>query len=93
MTPPDTSRAADDLQFIRSVMNRTHRRIDPHAFHFVLWGAIVLVWYPLANWLELQGEQTLFFVVMGLALAIGSVGSGLFEWRLSKRPTQDGPVW
>ena len=44
--------AAADLEYISSVIKRTQKRIDPHAFHFVLWGAIVLVCYPLLNYFQ-----------------------------------------
>jgi hypothetical protein len=42
--------AHSELEFIASVMRRTQAAVDPHAFHFVLWGALVLVCYPLMNW-------------------------------------------
>jgi hypothetical protein len=37
----DSQGAARDLEFIRGIVQRTDRRIDPHAFHFVHWGVIV----------------------------------------------------
>ena len=45
------STAIQDLDFIKQVVQRTDRRIDPHAFHYVHWGLIVLIWY-LANHLN-----------------------------------------
>ena len=39
----NTEVAGNDLRYIREVLERTHRRIDPHAWHFVLWGTIVLL--------------------------------------------------
>ncbi|MBU1677157.1 hypothetical protein KKA85_15420, partial [bacterium] len=46
----DTETARADIDFIRDVLRRTQARIDTHSFHSVHWGAIVLVWYPAANY-------------------------------------------
>jgi hypothetical protein len=34
-TEPSAAGAARDLEFIRDVVARTDRRVDPHAFHWV----------------------------------------------------------
>jgi hypothetical protein len=39
------------------VLDATRRRIDPQMFHFIIWGAIVLVWYPCDNWLAWRGAE------------------------------------
>jgi hypothetical protein len=86
----DSDAAAKDLEFIRSVMARTRRRVDPHAFHFVHWGAIVLVWYPLGNLFALEGRLDLL-VPLGIgALLLGSILSGVREFRLRRRPRLEG---
>ncbi len=77
---------ADDLAFVRDVMARAERRIDPHAFHFVSWGAVVLVWYPLMNWLEESGRRGAMLWVGLAALVLGFALSGLLEWRRTRRP-------
>ena len=69
------------LAYIREILDRTHRRIDPHAFHFVLWGTVVLIWYPLANYLVDH-----WIPIMIVSLVVGSLGSGLMEWRLARKP-------
>lgn len=75
----------DDLQFIRGIVERTQARIDPHAFHFVLWGALVLVCYPLLNWFDLRDRGDLrTYVGLGM-LVLGIVGSFLLEARLKSR--------
>lgn len=81
----DRDGAIDDLKFIRSVLERTERRIDPHAFHYVLWGAIVLVWYPLSHWFQLRGDTTAMLYLGIGAVALGTVLSGLLGWRRSRR--------
>lgn len=79
---------ADDLQFIRRVMDRTHARIDPHAFHFVLWGALVFVAYPLANWFD--GHAATRNWILGIMLATGAIGSFVLEMRLKGRARIEG---
>jgi len=86
----ETAGSGGDLQFIRRVMERTHARIDPHAFHFVLWGALVLVAYPLANWADLAGRGDLRNWALGSMLGLGAVGSFLLEMRLKARSRLEG---
>ena len=82
--------AAADLEYITSVIQRTQKRIDPHAFHFVLWGAIVLVCYPLLNYF--QGTENLPAMAWlgGGALLLGVLGSTFTEVRLARRPRLPG---
>jgi len=83
-------KAADQLRFIRDVIARTEGRIDPHAFHFVIWGTLVLVCYPLLNWLELQGNlRWMAWIGIG-ALVLGAVLSSAFEIRLAGKPRLSG---
>ena len=86
----ETNQAKQDLDFIQSILQRSQRRIDPHAFHFVHWGWIVLLWYPTSNWLILAGHNR-----AAIGLGIGSVLLGLTigtirEARLSKNPRLAG---
>jgi hypothetical protein len=82
----DADRAAGDLDVIRRVLEATHRRVDPHMFHFVLWGAVVLLWYPLSNWFEMQGNGLAQFVLAIVALVLGNLGSTIGEWREHRSP-------
>jgi hypothetical protein len=78
--------AARDLDYVRSILDRTQRRLDPHAFHFVGWGAIVLVWYPLENALALGGYPGSGRLALGVtALVLGCVVGGVGEFRLARR--------
>jgi hypothetical protein len=81
--------ASADLEFIKRIMQRTHARVDPHAFHFVLWGSLVLVTYPLLNALELSGHGMVRAWIGGGALVLGMVGSALFEM-LGRKPRLEG---
>jgi hypothetical protein len=89
-TPDATPDAARDLKLIREILERTEQRIDPHAFHFVWWGSIVLVWYPLANLFMLLGNRPAFFWTMAAALTIGSVGSAVMGYRSGRKPRLAG---
>lgn len=86
----ETAGPEGDLEFIRQVMARSQARIDPHAFHFVLWGALVLVAYPLANWAELAGRADLGNWVGGGMLGLGILGSSLLEMRLKTHSRLEG---
>jgi hypothetical protein len=87
-TRMDPARA--DLAYIRDVMERTDRRIDPHAFHFVHWGAIVLVWFPLGTWFELEGRLDLLAWLCAGSLALGIALGVVREIALAKRPRLEG---
>lgn len=86
-SPPN---AGDDLRYIRDVLHRTEQRVDPHAFHYVHWGAIVLVWYPLATFLAHRGRMDLYAGVGIAALALGVLLSVVREKRLSRHPRLEG---
>jgi hypothetical protein len=86
MAPTDPAPdAAKDVAFLRDLMARAQRRIDPHAFHFVLWGTLVLVWYPAINWLQDRGRLTHMAVVGGVGLLLGVVGSAFLGARVARR--------
>lgn len=87
MTEPaiDRDGAARDVRYIREVLARTHGRIDPHAFHFVAWGAIVLVWYPVTNLCERAGRMDVYAGTCVAAAVLGTLLSLGLERRLSRR--------
>jgi hypothetical protein len=82
-TDRDTARR--DVHFIREVLARTQRRVDPRAFHFVAWGVLVLAWFPLANVFERAGRMDLYVVTNVGFFALGFAASVIFEWRLRGR--------
>lgn len=81
----DERQAGADLEYVRAMMDRAGRRIDPHLFHTVHWGAIVLVWYPLMNYLFAAGRGTAAAAVGGGALLLGAALSVVLEMRLKGR--------
>ncbi len=85
------ARAAEqELQFIRRVIERTQRRVDPHAFHFVHWGAIVLVGYPAINACTLSGRDAWVPWIGGAALLLGGILSCVREMALARQPRLPG---
>jgi hypothetical protein len=86
----ERTEAKRELAFLRELFERTRRRLDPHAFHFVHWGAIVLLWYPVANWLQLQGRFAEMVWVGGGAVALGIALSSGREIRLASKPRLPG---
>jgi hypothetical protein len=82
--------AAKDVEFLRELVTRAQRRVDPHAYHLVLWGALVLVWYPVVNWLQDQRRFTEMSVVGGIGLLLGIVGSTVLSSRVAKRTRVEG---
>ncbi len=82
--------ASGDLGYIRDVLARTEARIDPHAFHFVMWGTLVLVCYPLLNWFELMHRPRWMLSIGVGGLVLGSVLSCVFEIRLARCPRLSG---
>jgi len=91
MTPTDsTPDARGDLEYLRAVLARAERRVDPHAFHFVHWGLIVLVLYPLLDWLYREGHSALAAAANGVALLLGTTLSVVRERRLSRHSRLEG---
>jgi hypothetical protein len=86
----DKQMASAELEFITSIMRRTHQRIDVHAFHYVHWGAIVLVWYPVSNWFQQQGRIGWMAGIGIGAVVLGMVLSGVREALLAKKPRLAG---
>lgn len=85
--PADARRDAQEhVAFIHEVVRKTDQRVDPHAFHYVHWGAIVLVWYPLSTWLQSRGHVTAMIVVGVVSFVGGMVLSMLRELRLKRIP-------
>ena len=80
--------ATVDLDFIKEVMQKTHRRIDTHAFHTIIWGCIVFVWYPLGNYFVQAEMMTAYFALIPICLVLGSILSGVSEYRRAKTPLE-----
>lgn len=86
----DRSSVVADIDYIKDVVRRSHRRIDGHCFHSVHWGLIVLVWYPVVNFLANRGMWVGYVVVSVVAFLLGSFLSGYREHKLGKNPRMAG---
>ena len=86
----DNAQATVDLRFIKEIMQKTHRRIDTHAFHTIIWGTIVLVWYPLGNYFQQEGNLTAYFALIPSFIILGSILSGYFENRYAQKRKLEG---
>lgn len=88
MTDADAVR---DLALVRSILERTQRRLDPHAFHFVAWGLIVFAWYPVETWMSLEGAPPGRRIALGVAAVLaGAATSFLGERRLARTGSTAG---
>ncbi len=86
----DRHSAIKDLDFIRELVRKTDLHIDPHAFHFVHWGAIVLIWYPLAHWFDAQGNTAGMIWTGVISFVLGMTLTFWGEARLRKKPRLPG---
>ncbi|MEZ5988286.1 MAG: hypothetical protein R3F30_04040 [Planctomycetota bacterium] len=88
--PAARAAAAADLRYLEEVLERARRRIDPHSFHDVHWGLIVLLWFPVGNWLAATGRMTEFLVLGIAAIGLGTVLGMVGERRLARQPRIGG---
>lgn len=82
--------AIQDLDFIKNVVRRTDQRVDPHAFHYIHWGLIVLIWYPLSNLFEHQGRTNAMIWLGVGSVVLGMTLSMVREMMLSRKPRLPG---
>jgi hypothetical protein len=82
----DREQATQDLELIARVLDQTRRRVDPQMFHAIIWGSIVLVWYPLMNWFERRGNGRAELILGIAATGLGFALSSYLGWRQGRRP-------
>ncbi len=83
---------ADDLQFMRSIIEKTHRQIDPGIPIIITWGLICLVGYPATQWLIAQQRYDWINPLWWALYAIGFPLSFLFIYRLSRSQFVKGQI-
>jgi len=86
----DPQQARGDLARIEEIVAQTRRQIDPHAFHFVHWGVIVLVWFPLGNLLQLRGGGAPLIALNVGAIVLGMAITIVREHLLQRHPRLAG---
>jgi hypothetical protein len=77
--------AIDDLALVQRILDATQRRVDPQMFHFVIWGAVVIIWYPLDNWLS-NHHSDVQALVAASALLLGATLSVMAGFMANRRP-------
>lgn len=85
----DREQAAKDLELIGRVLDQTRRRVDPQMFHMIIWGTVVLVWYPLMSWCEATGRGRFALTASIVAIGGGSLLSSVLGWWFGKHPRLD----
>ena len=62
--------AADDLKFMRSVIERTCSKIDPGWLIMVSWGLIIMIGFPLGYFIKTRQLETWKWPIYLLLLVI-----------------------
>jgi len=70
-----------EIDFIKSIVDKTNQRIDAQGFHVVHWGLIVLIWYPLSNYLQ---DLEMYGAMIGLGVGSAILGGVLSAVRAVK---------
>ena len=82
----------DDLKFIRSMVERTHREIDPEAFSMITWGLVCIVIYTACHFLVKPQTYKWAYCILALSLAVGGTVGFVSSYRVSKRQKAQGMV-
>jgi hypothetical protein len=88
----ENKQLTDDLQFMRSVIEKTHRQIDPGIPIIITWGLICLVGYPTMQWLIAQQKFDWINPLWFSLYAIGFPLSFFFCYRLNKKQLTKGQI-
>ncbi len=82
----------DDLKFIRSMVERTHREIDPEAPVMIVWGLVCMIGYTAIYFLVMHQLYKWIWRVYLPLLAIGVCVTVVSGIRVSKRQKKAGLV-
>jgi hypothetical protein len=84
--------AADDLKFMRSVIEKTHKEIDPEAPVMIVWGLVCMIGYTAIYFLVMHQLYKWIWRVYLPLLAIGVCVTVVSCIRVSKRQKKAGLV-
>ncbi len=94
---------ADDLRFIRSVIEKTHRAFDPGSPVMIVWGLIFLVGYPVTQFLSTpqlhELIQPMWIILWVIGASVGMFNGFRCEIRerqadfISQLSKQIGLIW
>jgi hypothetical protein len=90
---PEEQKIADDnLKFMRSVVEKTHKEIDPEAPVMIVWGLVCMIGYTAIYFLVMHQLYKWIWPVFLPLLAIGACVTIVSGIRLSKRQKKAGLV-
>ena len=85
--------AVNDLKFIRSVIEKTHRSFDPGSPVMIVWGLILLIGYPATHYLLATPQLYDFIQPMWIILWVIGASVGMFYGiTAEKREKQAGVI-
>ena len=84
--------AADDLKFMRSVIEKTCRKIDPGWPIIITWGLILMIGFPLLYFLKIRQLDNWLWRVQWLLVVIGFSISIYFVTKAIKRERKAGLI-
>ena len=82
----------ENLEFMRSAIEKTHREIDPEAFSMIIWGLVCIVVYYGIYFLAIYRRLSWMPYVLFPALAVGGIVGFISSYRVSKRQKAQGMV-
>jgi len=84
--------AADDLKFMRSVIEKTCRKIDPGWPAMITWGLILMIGFPVLYFLKIRQLDNWLWHVQWLLVVIGFSISIYFVTKAIKRERNAGLI-
>jgi len=84
--------AADDLKFMRSVIEKTCRKIDPGWPILITWGLILMIGFPVLYFLKIRQLDNWLWRVQWLLVVIGFSISIYFVTKAIKRERKAGLI-
>jgi len=88
----EKQKTADDLKFIRSVVEKTCRKIDPGWPIIVTWGLIIMIGFPLAYFLKTRQLDTWKWPIYLLLLVISFCVAIYFGTKATMRERKAGLI-
>lgn len=87
----EQNQLSDDLKFMRSIIERTQRQIDPAAPIMITWGFICLFGYLATHWLAVeQLFRYIWWLWLIVCWPVGFILSIFFGYRVRKREIRRG---
>ena len=75
--PEEPKTPADNLKFMRSVIEKTCRKIDPGWPIMIVWGLVFLIGFPVLYYLKMNQLDRWIWPIQGLLIMIG-VGTTIY---------------